>query len=262
MDAYLQNLLRRYAGGDLDLSHQIARAVMRTSGIVPIPQHTNTLAEPPKSIDDLLAILTENIIPIGILAEWEDDHTVGGKVEFIVGDKLLFFDMDYCGAESLAAFAYSDSSRAYERAVTELRHQVLQLFDRSVHYDQYFSERDITPDLIDDIRFDFEQGLFAHLTIPVGRGYSRADRNITLSKFGQEAVEKSWGPFQPYTFTYDTGNVDHRWINAFTLMIAPEGSYWVYNISDHPNADYSQVVSPLPVGSPSLHRVPQKSSDW
>jgi hypothetical protein len=262
MDAFLQGLLRRYAGdggSDDALAHQIAHTVMRAEGSSkPIPKWQDQLARPFKTFDEIIGVLTrDDIVPLGIISEWEDDHVTCGKVAFMLGDECLSFDLNYCGVTALGAFEYGDSPRACKDAIETLRTHVGRIFD--------FDDGEFEDWELDEIK----TGGYPRLGISdFTSGYSRHDLGKLFQKHGQEAFEKAFGPLQPWTWTYAAnssyaGRVDHRWKTAGSISITPEGSFWnYYNGSDNERADNSRVID-----SPSLHTLvwegnPDKIGCW
>jgi hypothetical protein len=270
-DYFFRGLLRRYAADrDPRLAQQIANTVLRTENVVPLScwKGGKPLARPPQSIDEILSILTsDDIIPLGILAEWDDDHVACGKVAFIVEDKCLSMEFNYCGMKVLGAFEWADSPRARAFAIGKLRYYTGKIFDIDIDPTdepdgQYSEYGQFDAGIIKEIRDTFEAGGYPRLGFGgLTTGYSRYGTGQLFQKHGQKAFEEAFGPLQPHTWAYpDKGTVENRWQHAHSLSITPEGSFWHYRTevrggADPARADYSRVVAKVPVGSPSLHEV-------
>ena len=270
MDSFFRGLLRQYAADrDPHLAEQIANTFLRAENIIPLPfGKEKPLARPPQTIDEILSILTsDNIIPLGILTEWEDDHVACGKVAFMLDDKCLSMEFNYCGIRALGAFEWADSLRARNFAIGKLRYYTGKVFDIDIDPTdapdgQYSEYGEFDKELCEDIKNAFEAGGYPRLGFGgLTGGYSR-DRLGKLSQtHGQKTFEAAFGPLQPHTWAYpDKGTIDHRWQHAHALSITPEGSFWHYRTEvrsgcDPARADYSRVVEKVPIGSPSLHEV-------
>jgi hypothetical protein len=269
--------MRRYAAEpDPLLAQQIANTLMRVEGLSGCAAPPKkVLPRLPQTIDEIIAILTsDNIVPIKLLASWEDDHVACGKVAFMVDDLYLQMEFNYCGTEVLGAFEWGDSPRACAYAIDKLRYYTGRIFD--LHIDpsddpdgQYSEYGQFDDEVIKEIKDTFEAGGYPRLGFGgFSSGYSRAGLGALFQKYGQEAFEAAYGPLQPHTWSYpDEGRVENRWGHAQGLSITPEGSFWHYTTEarwggDPSRADYSRVVAKVPVGSPSLHKVEWRDDLW